>query len=1029
MESIYKCIEPITVRMALGSIDAYEKMMQEKEHNIDSILEESILVATYDLFRALSLESNNKKYDGMLRSLLKYQIRRATRCTPYGLFAGVGVGNHSYDTEVKFSTANLEKRARVDMKWLYKYIGFILQDDCNMMNSYVKRNKLCYIYGNRVVNPYFSSGGRTEQNEMTVYSIRYTDVVRFVFEHCVNFIRCKDLIQLVSNQFNVIEQKARDLVLELINHEFLLNEIYPPMINTNPLLYVIDILKKMEDYRDANFLEFLNEEILKYNKLSIGSGVNQYLKIRELMKDKMEEKDFIQVDTKINFECCRISYDVVQELEDLVNRISVLAAGQSEQEYLTAYKEEFLEKYGYNTEVPIMEMLDYNMGIGLPANYRNSRKKFISYELKNSLLNDLNLLLLERAFECIENKENTIHIKDSDFDKIVDNKKIDRTKLLESLDIIVQILAKNTEAIDEENYTFLLSGCIASNGALNTLGRFSDLFSDNEGFSEVLSAEKKLLGDEYVIAELFGQFNSGRVANVDLNSNAADYQICLGGNVCAGKKEIEIDDIYIGVDEKSNQFYAKSHKYEKKVFARTSHMLNNMFGSNSYRFLRDICSLGSKFQIGATIEEIGNINLKYFPRIMYKRIIIQPAKWRISALKLQKENFSDWEMGFLDWTKKHNVPQYVNYSTGDNFLKLDINNSKCRKLLYYASRKEKTILLTETFSSPDELWIQDEWGKKYCSEFVFSFIREKEEMESFPHNIPIIAREKKPFQIEKERLLFPGEKGWYFYKLYGMTDRMNEFLGVDLMELVSSLKQSTIENHFFIRYVDSKEHVRLRIRVKKEKESEFLFSFQEWLKEERKKGLITNVSQSVYEREIERYGGECLIEIAEEFFSADSEFVETLKAAEYRKKIIWSKECIGIWAIKGLLDSWGMDMIQAEAWLSQSIKKNEYREFYKKNRIQFRKSLSIDENNIENSVLKAYQYRNLLAEKYFKKIKLMEKLDHITNTELDILSTLIHMFCNRYMANNVWEREVRALTRHSLHEENSYNTHKQCECK
>lgn len=41
--------------------------------------------------------------------------------------------------------------------------------------------------------------------------------------------------------------------------------------------------------------------------------------------------------------------------------------------------------------------------------------------------------------------------------------------------------------------------------------------------------------------------------------------------------------------------------------------------------------------------------------------------------------------------------------------------------------------------------------------------------------------------------------------------------------------------------------------------------------------------------------------------------------------------------------------------------------------------------------------------------------ERLTNTVEDIMRSIIHMFCNRLVANNAWEKKIYALTRHATH--------------
>lgn len=50
---------------------------------------------------------------------------------------------------------------------------------------------------------------------------------------------------------------------------------------------------------------------------------------------------------------------------------------------MSKYKNDFIEKYGYHRVVPVMEVLDNDIGIGIPAGYTGAkcyRNKEVAYE-------------------------------------------------------------------------------------------------------------------------------------------------------------------------------------------------------------------------------------------------------------------------------------------------------------------------------------------------------------------------------------------------------------------------------------------------------------------------------------------------------------------------------------------------------------------------------------------------------------------------------------------------------------------------
>ena len=58
--------------------------------------------------------------------------------------------------------------------------------------------------------------------------------------------------------------------------------------------------------------------------------------------------------------------------------------------------------------------------------------------------------------------------------------------------------------------------------------------------------------------------------------------------------------------------------------------------------------------------------------------------------------------------------------------------------------------------------------------------------------------------------------------------------------------------------------------------------------------------------------------------------------------------------------------------------------------------------------------------KYAREIWATDNKGMLTNYPIDIATALSHMFCNRLMGNNNWERKVYALARHSIRDLQAY---------
>lgn len=116
---------------------------------------------------------------------------------------------------------------------------------------------------------------------------------------------------------------------------------------------------------------------------------------------------------------------------------------------------------------------------------------------------------------------------------------------------------------------------------------------------------------------------------------------------------------------------------------------------------------------------------------------------------------------------------------------------------------------------------------------------------------------------------------WLFMKIYGGPKILEEVLLNDIYELNKTVLSDYIDNFFYIRYHDdSGNHLRIRYHIKNPKETTgiILFEINNQLKFYLENNLLSKISFETYNREIERYGNECIQNI-ETLFSFDSSLI------------------------------------------------------------------------------------------------------------------------------------------------------------
>lgn len=1014
----------------------------------DTAIREAIAVSSKSLNEAIiRLENgeNPKKKDQIISSILKYIIRVTTRTTPYGLFSGVLVGEFDEKTDIRLDLRKFHvKRARPDMQWLFAVMRRIENNEEILPELYVRANDICTINGSRLDIAYISNYGQMHKensDDNLSASIRYTSQVKFVMEAAKTPIKYGELLNIIKkNNPETPIEKIRNFLKQLLNYEYLLTNIRPPLINNAPFDYIVSRLEGIEAAKDIYLsLTELQALINKYNNLAIGEGYELYNDIINKMKLIEESKDYLQIDLKIKADKSVVCHEVAKEIEKVTNIMFRVCKDISEPAYMKSYKKDFLQKYGYEREIPVIELLDDDKGIGAPAGYMMPRSRRTNEEdLKPEVATSLQKHLINKILYALINKEKEIVITDEDIDKIEGKNSYNLDDIPKSFELSVFLSADSSSDIDKGNYKLFIGPNYGSHGAGKILGRFLDIFPDevHKKIKALNEKEKEMVDSDTILAELVCLHQNGRTANISLCNSARDYEIAISTSYSKEEKNrLYISDLYIGID-RNNKFYIKSKSLNKKVIILTGHMLNTLDGSNIYRFLREI-SLYNEKDIMSIFYRNGLEKFGHTPRIRYNRVVLKRAAWKLSndilGIKGAATDKKEFYEAIACWREKWNVPQYVYEVENDNRILINLDNELLCDELYYLLKKEanKEVILTEMEEDFDNLWIQGEGGR-YFSEIVVPLIRNKNIEENY--KVKQVQAEglqtKSSYQnnlgkvssFDNHRLLLPGDD-WLYMKLYGNKNRIDEFIGFYISEFCKQLINSKdIQNYFFIRYADPEQHIRLRLKLEQGKTfANLLPKLNWWFGQLKNDGLQSGVCIDTYSREIERYGGLELIEAAEEVFCADSKYTAELIAQKRSGKLDMDLETAAIASIINIMGEMNIDYKEQKEIFLNRFDKDKHRELFQKNRRQY---MSIGNSSSDWKTLRETEDGKLIYElfalrskalgNYSRKINELDEENKLYNSKLGILFSIIHMHCNRLFGSNQTEELVMALTRHTL---------------
>lgn len=134
---------------------------------------------------------------------------------------------------------------------------------------------------------------------------------------------------------------------------------------------------------------------------------------------------------------------------------------------------------------------------------------------------------------------------------------------------------------------------------------------------------------------------------------------------------------------------------------------------------------------------------------------------------------------------------------------------------------------------------------------------------------------------------------------------------------------------------------------------------------------------------------------------------------------------IGISFIISTLKAFGLTRDRQQMFLDSMnfediSKTREYRKLLQKNRDTYMGAVNDDNWKTIRSLIEYPDIYNLITEtytglrKYAEAVYEIDKQGEITNTIENIISSIIHMFCNRFVGNNIWERKIYSLARDGL---------------
>ncbi|MFF7638454.1 lantibiotic dehydratase [Kitasatospora sp. NPDC008050] len=1004
----------------------------------------------------------SSRTDAQLRraavSVLRYEIRLRSRCTPFGLFAGVapvrlGPAAQGPATKVSWS-APATSRTRVDLDWLLRVVQQLEQDRALLPRLTLHPHAGVVPRGGRLVMAAPSNPGATARDSArSEVSVRITPVVTAALELAAAGSTGEAAAAELERRFpQAPPGAAANLLATLVRQEFLITGLRPVLDGGDPLSRVIGVLAAAEDSagRALSALREIAADRDRYDAAAPSGRHAALAALEEKMRALADADRLVHVDLALGAEV-RLPQQVADEaargLGVLWRLSAAVPAGASS---LRGYHRDFLERYGPDRVVPILEVLDDTIGLGAPAGY-NWPPSHRPEEPAARADQERDLLLGRLAAEAVRNGAREVVLDDELVARLAPGEP-DRTLLPRSCELFCNLVAEDEQSLSDGE--FLLVGGFGPGApeAGATFGRFAGLAGPvNEELAALAFPERP---DELHLAVAF-QPRLTRALNVANSPRTADHEVAIGLPPDPGATAVRLDEI--GVAATIDHLYAVHLPTGRRLLPHAHNALDlSGQAPNAARFLLEV---GRDAHRGYTSWSWGPAaSAPFLPRVRYGRTVLSSAAWRLDELRDHTAlDPAGWGEAVADWRARRQVPRYLVLTRYDHRLPVDLADGWHRELLRDALAKDPGLLAVELPGGEERTngWLRDAEGRAHRSELALAFVREAPAVEEpgavrepravaepagarAAHAAPLLA----PARVAEARVATPGGE-WLYAKLYLAGRHQDAFLHERLARFLAELPdaaKAVIDRWFFIRYRDPEDHLRLRFHGPADGLwRELLPPLHAAVRQWQAQGLLGRLVLDGYDPEWERYGGPEAQPAAERFFAADSRTALTLlriaRKAEAAQpdqapgnEVPWNKETLAAVSLASIAHAAGLPPAQAgparyqepaAAWLAMSPADQELPAGFRTNRARWLRLIdpaggwpALADHPLGADAAAA------LADQAGHLRLYREELDALTARGANwsplpgVVASLLHMSCNRLLGTDRdAERRAHALAR------------------
>lgn len=828
-----------------------------------------VLYAQYKKHAAAPL-TDAKALRKLHLSLYKYHSRAVSRCTPFGLFAGPGVGEWKNENCIVLDAdlqQSLVRKTRPDMNVVCALAQELARQQYILPYLKFYPNSSLYKAGDYYRYVEYAYKGNSRQHKLT--RVEHSPYLEKILLQARAGLTHAELAGLITDN-EITHEEAAMFIDDIIAAQLLVSQLEPVVTGPDYFDVLIaglnDICALHPAPRLAEVCALLGEvrSMIRSTDTHLFNAPGTYeailVKLSALLPE-LQETNLLQTDLYKYARQADLSKDIRQNIVlamKFLDRIMPPVVNGN----LEEFRKRFSARYE-DYEVPLLLALDAETGIGYPPGKASGVNELADdivashsageSEIKWGRLHTCLLTLITNAAAC---GEKILKLTEKDFDQV----NFSGGKLPLTCAVMFKVL-------DAQSGKIALRS-IGGSSAVNLVGRFSAGHPEIEKLAGRIAAFEQEKMQDRIMAEIV-HLPESRTGNILARARFRNYEIpYLAGSSVPDDFRVKVQDLYIKVRE--GKVILFDRRLNKEIIPRMGNAHN--YAVNSLPVYHFLCDLQSQYfqrpYLGFSWQVFAE-QLAFLPRVEYKETVLCPARWRLSEsdlMPLRNSKLTDAQKRslFAEIKKQHMLPDEFLLTESDNELLIDCRDDLSVDAFIDAVKNRSEAILEEYLFDPRTALIRDTEGNSFHNECIAVMYNDDE---SYAAALPASAP-----QQEGSGLFCPGSE-WLYYKIYCGPKTADDLLAGSILPLTQQLlAEKRIDRWFFIRYADPGAHLRLRLHTTHPNEygpvAQRLSGMLQPLLEQ---NVISGVQAETYRRELDRYGSNT-IEDVEELFYHDSVF-------------------------------------------------------------------------------------------------------------------------------------------------------------